>query len=695
MPRDYDRYREYRANEVRELSAAGRDIGPAPPPADIARRKKTSKSLSNFYKIYFPETFSLPSCKAQQESTEIIERVVNDGGLFALAEPRGFGKTSRIARAALWALLTGRRRFCMIVTATEGLSQGILDICRKELQFNKPLLEDFPEVCYPIARLENQTKRQGGQTSEGEPTLLRLASDEIIFPSMRGSAVSGSVLRTAGITGAVRGQLVTTRDGKTIRPDLILIDDPQTRESAKSPTQTDDREILVHGDVLGLAGPGQKIAALMACTVIYDGDLSDRFIDRERNPAWGGRRIKLLPSMPTNLDLWDEYAEIRRQSLRDYGDNRAGNAFYRKNRKKMDAGGVAVWPERHNPDELSALQHGMNIRIDRPKAFNSEYQNEPDATDIGAVDDLTQPELQSKLSKLPRATPPHESTRITAFIDVGGSIHWYCVCSWDDHFGGSVIEYGTFPRQNRTVFVSSDIRPTLQQTFPGVPDEAAIVKGLESLVADLTSRRYSLANGSNSLPIDRILIDSGFQTELVYQFTRNLGSPVVTPSKGFAIGPNRAPMSEWTRKPGERHGESWRLAPTGGTRLLVFDPNYWKSFVVQRLKTPAGVRGCLSVFGRIEDVHLHQMFFDHLLSEYRTRVAGRGRQIDVWDVRPDRTDNHWWDCLIGCAVAASLQGVTWKASESSGQKATSKQRRSMAADRAAKQASAVNSADPA
>lgn len=678
---DYEKYKEKRAGDIRKLSAAGRDIGPMPAVVNPERRKKTTALLSNFYKEYFPETFTLPSCKAQNESTKIIERVIVDGGLFALAEPRGFGKTTRIARAALWALLTERRKFCMIITATEGLSQGILDICRKELQFNKLLLEDFPEVCYPIAALENQTKRQSGQTSEGEPTLLRLASDEIIFPSVAGSPVSGSVLRTVGITGAVRGQLVTTRDGKTLRPDLVLIDDPQTRESSKSPTQTDEREALVNGDILGLSGPGQKIAALMCCTVIYDGDLADRFIDRERNPAWGGRRVKLLPEMPTNLDLWDEYAEIRRQSLRDYGDNRAGNAFYKKNKRKMDLGAVAVWPERFNPDELSAVQHAMNIRIDRPKAFNSEYQNEPDPSDLGAVDDLTQLELQGKLSKLPRHTPPHESTRITAFVDVGGSIHWYCVCAWDDHFGGSVIDYGTFPRQNRAVFASSDIRPTLQQAFPGQPDETAIVKGLEAITEELTSRRYSLADGSASLAVDRILIDSGFQTELVYQFCRNLRSPIITPSKGFAIGPNRAPMSEWTRKPGERHGESWRLAPTNGTRLLVFDPNYWKSFVTQRIKTPVGVRGCLGVFGRPDEVHTHQLFFEHLLSEYRTRVAGRGRQIDVWDVRPDRTDNHWWDCLVGCAVAASLQGVVWKAAEGNGSQASGKRRRSMAAER--------------
>jgi hypothetical protein len=28
-----------------------------------------------------------------------------------------------------------------------------------------------------------------------------------------------------------------------------------------------------------------------------------------------------------------------------------------------------------------------------------------------------------------------------------------------------------------------------------------------------------------------------------------------------------------------------------------------------------------------------------------------------WKPRPERGDNHWLDCLVGCAVAASMQGV--------------------------------------
>jgi hypothetical protein len=40
------------------------------------------------------------------------------------------------------------------------------------------------------------------------------------------------------------------------------------------------------------------------------------------------------------------------------------------------------------------------------------------------------------------------------------------------------------------------------------------------------------------------------------------------------------------------------------------------------------------------------------------KTAGRGRIVDEWKLRPDRSDNHWLDCLAGCAVCASMLGAT-------------------------------------
>ena len=70
---------------------------------------------------------------------------------------------------------------------------------------------------------------------------------------------------------------------------------------------------------------------------------------------------------------------------------------------------------------------------------------------------------------------------------------------------------------------------------------------------------------------------------------------------------------------------------------------------------PQGIRGCLSLFGAKPDVH--RPFAEHVAAEYRVETQSRGRTVDEWKMRPERSDNHWLDDLVGCAVAASMQGV--------------------------------------
>lgn len=74
-----------------------------------------------------------------------------------------------------------------------------------------------------------------------------------------------------------------------------------------------------------------------------------------------------------------------------------------------------------------------------------------------------------------------------------------------------------------------------------------------------------------------------------------------------------------------------------------------------RLATPLGGPGSLSLWG--DNPIAHRLIADHLVSEYRTRTSGRGREVDEWQQKPGRPDNHLFDCLVGAAVAASVAGA--------------------------------------
>jgi DNA-binding transcriptional MerR regulator len=105
--------------------------------------------------------------------------------------------------------------------------------------------------------------------------------------------------------------------------------------------------------------------------------MADSILDREKHPDWNGERTKMVYSFPTNEKLWAKYAEIRADGLRADKGIAAATEFYRLNREAMDEGAVVAWTVRFNHDELSAIQHAMNLKLQDEAAFQAEYQNEP------------------------------------------------------------------------------------------------------------------------------------------------------------------------------------------------------------------------------------------------------------------------------------------------------------------------------
>ena len=91
-------------------------------------------------------------------------------------------------------------------------------------------------------------------------------------------------------------------------------------------------------------------------------------------------------------------------------------------------------------------------------------------------------------------------------------------------------------------------------------------------------------------------------------------------------------------------------------RICQIDANYWKSFVHARLAVAMGDRGCLSLFGAKAEEH--RLLSEHLAAEYRVRTEARGRTVDEWKLKANAVDNHWLDCAVGCAAAASMLGVS-------------------------------------
>ena len=433
-----------------------------------------------------------------------------------------------------------------------------------------------------------------------------------------------------------------------------------THNSARSISQCATRESILAGAVLGLAGPGKKIAGVMPCTVIRPDDMADRILDRNKHPQWQGERTKMAYSFPSNETLWSKYAEIRAESLRAERGLTDATEFYRQHREEMDIGAVVAWRERFNHDELSAVQHAMNLRLQDERAFWAEYQNEPLPEESPQEDDLSADQIAAKINRLKRGDVPVGCNQLTMFIDVQGALLFYLVTAWEDDFTGYVIDYGAYPDQRRPYFTLRDARPTLSEVAKGAGLEGSIYAGLEELTGQFLGREWRRDDGAG-MRIERCLIDAnwGLSTEVIYQFCRQSAhAALLLPSHGRFVGASSVPFSEYKRKMGDRVGLNWRIPNVQGKRAVrhvVFDTNYWKSFVYSRLAVSMGDRGCLSIFG--DRPELHRLFAEHITAEYRVKTEGRGRTVDEWKPRAAAVENHWLDCLVGSAVAASIQGT--------------------------------------
>ena len=659
--RSYEDRRNAERDRQAEQSLAGRDIGPLPEVVNPDRKAACERNFQLFCESYFPETYSLAWSPDHLKVIEKIETAVLRGGLFALALPRGSGKTTITESAALWSMLYGHREFVVLIGATESAALELLDSLKTELEVNERLAEDFPEVCYPVAQLEGIANRCAGQLYKGERTRITWTSNEIVLPTVEGSRASGIIVRVAGITGRIRGMKFKRSDGRNVRPSLVVIDDPQTSESAGSLEQTRKRVRVLAGDILGLAGPGQKISGIMPCTIIRPGDMADIILNRNTHPDWNGEKTRMVYRFPTNMKLWEEYAEIRAEALRTEGNFQKATEFYLANREAMDAGAEVSWEARFNHDEVSALQHAMNLKFQDESAFMSEYQNDPLPDDTADDSLLSVDEICAKINGLARRRVPLKCDRLTMFVDVQKALLFYVVIAWAEDFTGAVIDYGSWPDQHRHEYSLADANPSIQTLFPKAGFEGALYAALSALTDECLGREWEREDGA-VLKIERALVDAnwGQSTDVVYQFCRQSShAGVILPSHGRYVGASSKPMTEYRKQQGDRLGFNWMIPNVAGKRAIrhvIYDTNYWKSFIHARLAVPVGDKGSLTLYGRIPGAH--QLFAEHLTAEYRVKTQGRGRTVDEWKLKPQSHDNHFLDCVAGCAVCGSMLGAS-------------------------------------
>jgi hypothetical protein len=193
----------------------------------------------------------------------------------ALGLPRGFGKSTLMKIFLIYCILFTDRKFILVVAATAKLAQAIVsDVCD---------MLDEPNI-----------KAVFGDWRLG----LEKDTQELKKFGFRGRSIT---IAAAGAETKVRGLNV-----KNERPDVILMDDIQSRECADSPVQSESLESWMIGTLMKAKSPSGCMFLFIAN--MYPTKLSV-LRKLKANPTW----IKFIAGgiLADGTSLWEELQPIK------------------------------------------------------------------------------------------------------------------------------------------------------------------------------------------------------------------------------------------------------------------------------------------------------------------------------------------------------------------------------------------------
>ncbi len=255
--------------------------------------------------------------------------------------------------------------------------------------------------------------------------------------------------------------------------------------------------------------------------------------------------------------------------------------------------------------------------------------------------EIQEQEITSRVTDLPRGIVPVGCQHLTAAIDLGKYLNHWVLVAWTDGPFAQVVDYGR-------IEVASD----------SLGVEAATMNALRQF-RDLAKAGWPIgAAGGELRHIDFTMVDAGYQTDVVYAFTRESGKHFV-PSVGRGAGQQHAQYASRVTTTGSTTvhvGDSFHInwLPAAQVHLLELNSDHWKTWVQQRLKTPLTSPGAMTLFQA--STAEHTSFAKHLTAEKKTEefIAGKG-VVTKWE--RVRKNNHWFDALAYACVAAHYCGV--------------------------------------
>lgn len=281
---------------------------------------------------------------------------VNRTARIAWAASRGHAKSAYLSNAfPVHEIAYRKRRMILIISETNAGSKKFIKWVAGQLKYNVKLRADFGELLY-----EKKTMNE----KDSEEAFL---------------TTSGAKMEATSLGMQIRG----FRNGSQ-RPDLILLDDLESRDSNNTPELRQKAKDWLNQDLMPAYDPTQTAIIFMGTLVHHDSLLN--YVLKERKD-FVKNSFPAIIKQPERSDLWSEFERIYKEyepsdeevaAMEEMDDEtaapnvRAALAYFESNREEMEKGAEVLWPSRF-PIQFLILEK-MNYGN---KAFNTEFQNNP------------------------------------------------------------------------------------------------------------------------------------------------------------------------------------------------------------------------------------------------------------------------------------------------------------------------------
>jgi len=311
------------------------------------QRTRTLASLRAFGLLYLPHYLQQPPSRMHEDLYPLLEQLPSrPGARIAIAAPRGSAKSTLVSLLfVLWAICRRSHRFIVILSDTKDKAENFLQQVKFELHQNELLAADFPEVCEP-----------GGRAGR----LPRWRDHEIITHNGVMVAAIGS------------GQNIRGRRHAEVRPDLLILDDVESRANTHSAEQREKLSEWFHKSIL-MAG-SHKTQILMVGTILHYDSLLARLTNRAKSTLWEGHIYRSILQWSKATDRWERWSAIlhgREQHQGQAGPS-AAEAYFAAHAEAMLDGTKVLWPSVDSYYKLMLMREGDGVA-----SFDSEKQNEP------------------------------------------------------------------------------------------------------------------------------------------------------------------------------------------------------------------------------------------------------------------------------------------------------------------------------